>query len=125
MKETNIKVLEAAHEAMKSAGEPESQIKACQDYRIVENKVFRDEFSDLLACLQGSPIKSRQRSIAITELENVICRLGLDLKDAGAPNPYPNSKDPSNTIVDPTAPEVAKGFAPEESRGPHYGAGPS
>lgn len=46
---------------------------------------------------------SRERALAITKLEEAIMWLGMDLKRLGTPNPYPNSKDPSNTIVDPTA----------------------
>jgi hypothetical protein len=30
-------------------------------------------------------------------------RQGMALKYIGTPNPYPNSKDPSNTLVEPTA----------------------
>lgn len=121
-------ILEAARRKMQSAVGPETTAEAIREYRIIENKVFRLELDGILVRMQQSPIKSRQRSIAITHLEDVNLRLGLDLKDAGAPNPYPNSKDPSNTIVDPTAPEVAKGFAPEGLhrgplyREPHYGA---
>ena len=29
--------------------------------------------------------------------------LGMDLKDLGSKNPYPNSYNPANTIVDATA----------------------
>ena len=52
---------------------------------------------------------SRERSLAITKLQEAVMWLGMDLKaindeNPGAQeNPYPNSKDPSNTKVDPTA----------------------
>lgn len=47
---------------------------------------------------------SRERSLAITKLQEAIMWLGMDLKDIGTePNPYPNSYDPKSPIVDPTA----------------------
>lgn len=52
--------------------------------------------------------RSRERSLAITKLQEAVMWLGMDLKaindeSGGAENPYPNSKDPSNTKIDPTA----------------------
>jgi hypothetical protein len=46
---------------------------------------------------------SRERSLAITKIEEAIMWLGMDLKDQGTPNPYPHSKDPASPIIDPTA----------------------
>ena len=52
---------------------------------------------------------SRERSLAITKLQEAVMWLGMDLKainDANpgeVENPYPNSKDPSNTKIDATA----------------------
>lgn len=51
---------------------------------------------------------SRERSLSITKLQEAVMWLGMDLKrineetGVGA-NPYPNSKDPSNTKIEPTA----------------------
>ncbi len=52
--------------------------------------------------------QSRERSITITKLQEAVMWLGMDLKaindeSGGAENPYPHSKDPSNTIIDKTA----------------------
>lgn len=52
--------------------------------------------------------RSRERSLAVTKLQEAVMWLGMDLKaindeSGGAENPYPNSKDPSNTKIDPTA----------------------
>ncbi len=53
--------------------------------------------------------RSRERSLAITKLQEAVMWLGMDLKAINdespgeAMNPYPNSKDPSNTTIDPTA----------------------
>jgi hypothetical protein len=44
-----------------------------------------------------------QHTLSIRDLENCIMRQGMALKYIGNPNPYPNSKDPSNTIVEPTS----------------------
>jgi predicted amino acid-binding ACT domain protein len=44
-----------------------------------------------------------QHTLSIRDLESCIMRQGMTLKYIGAPNPYPNSKDPGNTIVEPTA----------------------
>lgn len=52
---------------------------------------------------------SRERSLAITKLQEAVMWLGMDLKaindenPGAAENPYPNSKDPSNTKIEPTA----------------------
>lgn len=57
------------------------------------------------SCLQflKSLTESRERSISIEKLQEAIMWLGMDLKERGTPNPYPNSYDPTNAVVDPTA----------------------
>lgn len=44
-----------------------------------------------------------QHTLSIRDLESCIMRQGMALKYIGTPNPYPDSKDPSNTVVNPTA----------------------
>lgn len=44
-----------------------------------------------------------QHTLSIRDLESCIMRQGMTLKYIGTPNPYPNSKDPSNSLVEPTA----------------------
>ena len=44
-----------------------------------------------------------QHTLSIRDLESCIMRQGMTLKYIGNPDPYPNSKDPGNTIVEPTA----------------------
>lgn len=52
---------------------------------------------------------SRERALVITKLQEGVMWLGMDLKrineetPGSSPNPYPNSKDPSNTKIEPTA----------------------
>lgn len=47
--------------------------------------------------------QSRERALSITKLQEAVMWLGMDLKRLGEANPYPHSKDATNTIVDPTA----------------------
>lgn len=54
------------------------------------------------ACDDASEVIA-QHTISIRDLESCIMRQGMALKYIGNPNPYPNSKDPSNTIVEPTS----------------------
>ncbi len=69
---------------------------------IVENKQLRKDTDDIIQRIKSlSP--SRERSLAITKLQEGVMWLGMDLKRLGTPNPYPNSKDPSNTNIEPTA----------------------
>ena len=50
------------------------------------------------------PVRSsRERSIAITKLQEAIMWLGMDLKAQNEPNPYPSSKDPPSAVIEPTA----------------------
>lgn len=70
---------------------------------IVETKQFRVDLDAVLQRLKDSPRKSREHSLVVTKLQEAIMWLGMDLKDLAAPNPYPNSYNPTNTIVEPTA----------------------
>lgn len=73
------------------------------DEAIIENKKLRVELDTVLQKLKESKRTSRNRSLSITHLEDSIMRLGMDLKDLNTPTPYPNSYNPTNTIVEPTA----------------------
>jgi len=52
---------------------------------------------------------SRERSIAVTKLQEAIMWLGMDLKaidgeaPGAAPNPYPQSYDPASPVIEKTA----------------------
>lgn len=87
------------------------------DHHIASTKQFRQDLDGVLQRLklesnftnpaQGLPTGptrgSRERSLAITKLQEAIMWLGMDLKELGTPTPYPNSYNPENTVVDPTA----------------------
>lgn len=66
------------------------------------DKQLRKDLDALLQKLQEAD-KSRERSIAITKLQEAIMWLGMDLKRLGTPNPYPESKNPESPVVHPTA----------------------
>lgn len=46
---------------------------------------------------------SRERALAITKVQEAIMWLGMDLKDQGTENPYPNSYNPASPVIDKTA----------------------
>ena len=71
-------------------------------HEVVENKQLRKDTDDIIQRIKSLP-PSRERSLAITKLQEGVMWLGMDLKRLGTPNPYPNSKDPSNTNIEPTA----------------------
>lgn len=55
-------------------------------------------------CDSSSARRSRERSLAVTKLQEAIMWLGMDLKDIGeTPNPYPHSYDPASPVIEPTA----------------------
>lgn len=75
---------------------------------IIANKELRRDLDTQIQKVKDLP-PSRERSLATTKLQEAVMWLGMDLKrindaketpDVG---PYPNSKDPSNTVIDPTA----------------------
>ena len=93
-----------------------------KEQAVIAAKHFRKEADDLLQRMKNHRIEIMrharaqpetsfedsseviaQHTISIRDLENCIMRQGMVLKYIGNPNPYPNSKDPSNTVVNPTA----------------------
>ena len=69
---------------------------------IIANKQLRKDTDDIIQRVKDLD-SSRERSITITKLQEAVMWLGMDLKRLGTPNPYPNSKDPTNGTVEPTA----------------------
>lgn len=94
-------------------------------FAIADTKQFRKDLDEVLQRLKKScdhtdmPSRgisrtvgsrnSRERSIAITKIQEAIMWLGMDLKDinesspGACPTPYPQSKDPSSPVIEPTA----------------------
>lgn len=73
------------------------------EVEILMTKQLRVELDSVLQAIKSGVRKSRERSLVITKLQEAIMWLGMDLKDLGASNPYPNSYNTTNAIVDPTA----------------------
>lgn len=69
---------------------------------IVSVKELRRDIDAQIQRVKDLP-PSRERSLVITKLQEGVMWLGMDLKRIGTENPYPNSKDPSNIKIDPTA----------------------
>lgn len=69
---------------------------------VIANKRLRVMMDKQLQNLKSCP-PSRERSLSITKLQEAIMWLGMDLKRLDEPNPYPNSYNPGNTIIDPIA----------------------
>ena len=70
---------------------------------IVANKALRKNIDATIQEVKNLPA-SRERSLAITKLQEAVMWLGMDLKRLGTPNPYPSSKDPSTgDRIEPTA----------------------
>lgn len=72
------------------------------DQQVINDKTWRRDLDVTIQRIKdGNP--SRERSITITKLQEAVMWLGMDLKRLNEPNPYPNSKDPSNLKIEPTA----------------------
>lgn len=74
---------------------------------IILVKELRRDGDALIQRVKSLP-PSRERSLVITKLQEGVMWLGMDLKRINdttgvGENPYPNSKDPSNTKIEPTA----------------------
>lgn len=69
---------------------------------VTQNKTLRRDLDEKIQIIKMLP-PSRERSICITKLQEAVMWLGMDLKRLDTPNPYPDSKDPSNTVINPTA----------------------
>lgn len=70
---------------------------------VMFDKDMRKQIDEILQMVKAAPA-SRERSLAITKLQEGIMWLGMDLKRLNEPNPYPSSKDPSTgSKIEPTA----------------------
>ena len=70
---------------------------------IVANKQLRNDLDEKIQEVKNLPA-SRERSLAITKLQEAVMWLGMDLKRLNETDPYPSSKDPSTgDKIEPTA----------------------
>ena len=72
---------------------------------IAQTKQLRKELDAVLQSIKLSceTRSSGERLIAITKTREAIMWLGMDLKDIGSPNPYPESYNPNSSVIAPTA----------------------
>ena len=70
---------------------------------VIANKQLRKDIDENIQKIKALPT-SRERSLAITKLQEGVMWLGMDLKRLNENNPYPSSKDPSTgDKIEPTA----------------------
>lgn len=91
----------------------ETRIKQDKDWRQRLDAILQEMKEANGSTLKVQPGKvtglGRHRSLAITHLEDTIMRLGMDMKEVNemdpgaAPTPYPESYNPANAKVEPTA----------------------
>ena len=73
------------------------------EQEVIANKQLRKDIDEQIQKIKDLP-SSRERSLAITKLQEGVMWLGMDLKRLNEPNPYPSSKDPSTgSVIEPTA----------------------
>lgn len=73
------------------------------EQEVIEDKRLRKEIDEKIQQVKNLP-PSRERSLAVTKLQEAVMWLGMDLKRLGEKNPYPSSKDPeTGTQIEPTA----------------------
>jgi hypothetical protein len=78
---------------------------------IAETKQLRKELDESLQNLKKAQLNrhTRERSLAMTKIQEAIMWLGMDLKaineevPGSAPNPYPSSYDPTSPKIEPTS----------------------
>lgn len=76
---------------------------ASYEEEVTKNKQLRKDIDDIIKRIKNLP-SSRERSLAITKLQEGVMWLGMDLKRLGETNPYPSSKDATTgTTIEPTA----------------------
>jgi len=93
-----VKSFKTAYTKIYGHTEVESEV----DIQIKATKQLRVGLDKQLQELKKLAL-SKERSIAITKVQEAIMWLGMNLKQLNAPNPYPESYNPKNTIVSPTA----------------------
>lgn len=78
------------------------------EQEIIADKELRRDLDTKIQKVKSLP-SSRERSICITKLQEAVMWLGMDLKRINeasggtCSNPYPDSKNPENTKIEPTA----------------------
>jgi len=89
------------------AGRPlnEGEIEQLRIQEVCANKQYRKDLDVILQEIKACP-GSRERSLAITKLQECIMWLGMDLKRLNEPNPYPESYNPKSSVIEPTSDDL-------------------
>lgn len=77
-------------------------VEACRLEAVKVTKELRRDLDAQLQKLKAIP-GSRERALSVTKLQEAIMWLGMDLKRLAEIDPYPSSRDPSSTKIEPTA----------------------
>lgn len=85
-----------------NTGPHQKHMSNTNDEQIRADKQLRVSLDGSLQILKVLE-SSRERSLAITKVQEAIMWLGMDLKRLGTPTPYPQSYNPESPIVEPTA----------------------
>jgi hypothetical protein len=72
------------------------------DIQVIKTKALRKSLDENLQQLRALT-PSREVSLSITKVQEAIMWLGMNLKQLNDTKPYPESYNPANTIVEPTA----------------------
>jgi hypothetical protein len=75
------------------------------EHHISSIKTLRVSLDAVLQCMHRVQARqgSREIALSVTKVQESIMWLGMELKRAGTPSPYPESYKPENAIVHPTA----------------------
>jgi len=74
------------------------------EHAVQRTKRFRKKLDEVLQEVKKAKRQSRERSLAVTKIQEAIMWLGMDLKDlAGGESCYKHGYDPGNATVEPTA----------------------
>lgn len=79
-----------------------------KDLDEVLQRIRRDSEKDYCGeRVPDHPVRgSRERSLAITKIQEAIMWLGMDLKDQNTQSPYPQSYNPQSPVIEKTADDL-------------------
>ena len=98
-----LEAIEKNHYIVEATRVTEANMKdMSHDDEVMFDKDMRKQIDEILQMVKEAPA-SRERSLAITKLQEAVMWLGMDLKRLGTENPYPESKDPTSLRIEPTA----------------------
>ncbi len=73
-----------------------------KEHLITEIKKARVQGDEYIQTIKKLP-KTRESALSLTKAQESVMWLGMALKELGTPSPYPESYNPTNSTVEPTA----------------------